>query len=129
MFIILSSLLFIFLIIDVLLSKPGLNHFHLQLMKYAMDYHVRALWWMSWNRMSRYFGLFLQRLRLSHNTFVRSLKPKFSEGGKKKTLEVTTYKAFLDVLIMVCVFDCIYIETFLWNSIIFAFKHPHKKPL
>ena len=26
----------------------------------------------------------------------------------------------------VCVFDCIYIEIFLWNNIIYRFKHPHK---
>ena len=34
-----------------------------------------------------------------YDTFVRSLKPKFSEeGGNKKTQEVTTYKALLDVM-------------------------------
>ena len=55
----------------------------------------------------------LQRLGLSQNTFALSLKPKFSKGGNKKTLEVTTYKAVLDVVIRVCVFDCIYIETVL----------------
>ena len=34
-----------------------------------------------------------------YDTFVRSLKPKFSEeGGNKKTQEVTIYKALLDVI-------------------------------
>ena len=34
-----------------------------------------------------------------YDTFVQSLKPKYSEdGSNKKTLEVTTYKAFLDVV-------------------------------
>ena len=34
-----------------------------------------------------------------YDTFVQSLKPKFREEGvNKKTVEVTTYKAFLDVI-------------------------------
>ena len=34
-----------------------------------------------------------------YDTFVRSLKPKFSEeGGNKKTQEVTTYKPLLNVI-------------------------------
>ena len=33
------------------------------------------------------------------DTFVRPLKPKFSEeGGNRRTQEVTTYKALLDVI-------------------------------
>ena len=66
-----------------------------------------------------------------YDTFVRSLKSKFSEeGGNKKTQEVTTYKALLDV-IEYCFNDsmCICALKRLYETILFLHLSIHIESL